>query len=162
VVQSTKLDRIVQQSQGNFCSAFPHTKNGCKNILFYINITAILCTNATIFDRKILKYGFCKKSPRKYAPLTSWTLFSSVFFQISTDLEKNGGKKCSTGQRCIFPRWLITKSIRAQKRWNTAILVHLMTHRYLFWVHILKNLSILNFFQYSKCFWYTQKWDFAT
>ena len=40
-----------------------------------------------------LKYGFCKKSPRKDAPLTSWTLFSSVFFQISTDLEKKRGEK---------------------------------------------------------------------
>ena len=48
---------------------------------------------------RLLKYGFCKKSPRKDAPLTSWTLFSSVFFQISAD------------QRCIFPMWLLIKSI---------------------------------------------------
>ena len=34
-------------------------------------------------------------------PLTSWTLLSPNFFQISADLEKNGGQKCSTGQRFI-------------------------------------------------------------
>ena len=34
--------------------------------------------------------------------LTSWTLLSSLFFQISTDLDKGWGKKCSTGQRLIF------------------------------------------------------------
>ena len=84
-----------------------------------------------------LKYGFYKKSLRKDATLTSWTLFSPVFFQInadwlklhwkanlvmdffvkinfppiSTDLEKNGGKKCSTRQSCIFPKWLLINSI---------------------------------------------------
>ena len=33
----------------------------------------------------ILKYGFHKKYFRKNEPLTSWTLFSPVFFQISAD-----------------------------------------------------------------------------
>ena len=33
------------------------------------------------------------------------------FFQISTWSEKTPGKKCSTGQRCIFPKWLLIKSI---------------------------------------------------
>ena len=32
-----------------------------------------------------LKYGFYKKYFRKNEPLTSWTLFSPVFFQISTE-----------------------------------------------------------------------------
>ena len=50
----------------------------------------------------ILKYGFCKKYFDRNEPLTSWTLLSPVFFQISADLEKNGGQKCSTGQRFIF------------------------------------------------------------
>ena len=35
---------------------------------------------------KRLKYGFCKTLLRKNATLTSWTLFSSLFFQISADL----------------------------------------------------------------------------
>ena len=34
-------------------------------------------------------------------PLTSWTLFSSLFFQISTDLEKKWWPKSSTGQGFI-------------------------------------------------------------
>jgi hypothetical protein len=34
-------------------------------------------------------------------PLTSWTLLFSLFFQISTGLDKKWGKKCSTGQRFI-------------------------------------------------------------
>ena len=37
---------------------------------------------------KPLKYGFCKKYSDRNEPLTSWTLLSSVFFQISADLEK--------------------------------------------------------------------------
>ena len=37
----------------------------------------------------------------KNEPLTSWTLFSSLFVQISADLEKKWGQKCSTGQRFI-------------------------------------------------------------
>ena len=40
-----------------------------------------------------LKYGFYKKSLRKDAPLTSWTLFSSLFFQISTDIWKKSEEK---------------------------------------------------------------------
>ena len=43
----------------------------------------------------LLKYGFCNE------PLTSWILFSSLFFQISTDLEKKWEPKSSTGQRFI-------------------------------------------------------------
>ena len=35
-------------------------------------------------------------------PLTSWTLFSSLFGRISADLAKKWGKKCSTGQKFIF------------------------------------------------------------
>ena len=75
-------------------------------------------TNATLknyFENQkclfLPKYGFCKKSLRKDAPLPSWTLFSSLWFQISADLESKWRKKGSTGQRCIFPRWLLTKSI---------------------------------------------------
>ena len=49
-----------------------------------------------------LKYGFCKKYFDRNEPLTSWTLLSPVFFQIRADLEKNGGQKCSIGQRFIF------------------------------------------------------------
>ena len=51
---------------------------------------------------------FVKSYFGKNEPLTSWTLLSPVFFQISADLEKkgdlekNGGQKCSTGQRFIF------------------------------------------------------------
>jgi hypothetical protein len=33
--------------------------------------------------------------------LTSWTLFSSLFVQISADLENKWGQKCSTGQSFI-------------------------------------------------------------
>ena len=46
-----------------------------------------------------LKYGFCKKYFDRYEPLTS------------ADLEKNGGQKCSTGQRSISIKVLLTKSI---------------------------------------------------
>ena len=42
---------------------------------------------------------FVKSYFGKNEPLTSWTRLSPVFFQISTDLGKNGGQKCSTGQR---------------------------------------------------------------
>ena len=45
---------------------------------------------------------FAKSYFGKNEPLTSWTLLSPVFFQISADLEKHGGQKCSTGQRFIF------------------------------------------------------------
>ena len=42
---------------------------------------------------------FIKSYFGKNEPLTSWTLLSPIFFQISavisTDLEKNGGQKCS-------------------------------------------------------------------
>jgi hypothetical protein len=34
-------------------------------------------------------------------PLTSWTLFSSLFGRLSADPAKKWGKKCSTGQRFI-------------------------------------------------------------
>ena len=34
-------------------------------------------------DLLCLKYGFCKKSLLKDVTLTSWTLFSSLFFQIT-------------------------------------------------------------------------------
>ena len=34
-------------------------------------------------DLLCLKYGFCKKSLLKDITLTSWTLFSSLFFQIT-------------------------------------------------------------------------------
>ena len=43
-----------------------------------------------------LKYGFHKKYFQKNEPLTSWTLFSPVFFQISADsvlIWKKRGKK---------------------------------------------------------------------
>ena len=39
------------------------------------------------------------------------TYVSSLEFLISADLEKNGGQKCSTGQRFIFTEVLLTKSI---------------------------------------------------
>ena len=69
-----------------------------------------------------LKYGFCNKSSRKDEPLTSWTLIST---DLSSLLDGFAGcnskptqkwwqtcwKKCSTGQRFIFPKWLATKSI---------------------------------------------------
>ena len=42
------------------------------------------------------------KNPiRNSEPLTSWTLLPSLFFQISADLEKKWGQKCSTGQSFI-------------------------------------------------------------
>ena len=47
---------------------------------------------------------FVKSYFGKNEPLT-------VFFQISADLEKNGGKKCSTCQRFISIEVLLTKSI---------------------------------------------------
>ena len=55
------------------------------------------CTKLQMY----LKYGFCKKLFGTNEPLTSWKLLSSIFFQISADLEKNWGQKCSTGQRFI-------------------------------------------------------------
>ena len=49
----------------------------------------------------LLEYGFCKKYFNRNEPLTIRKLLSSILFQISADLEKNGGQKCSTGQRFI-------------------------------------------------------------
>ena len=49
--------------------------------------------------KKALKYGFCKKYFDRNEPLNS------------ADLEKNGGQKCSTGQRFIFSEVLLMKSI---------------------------------------------------
>ena len=44
---------------------------------------------------------FVRSYFRTNEPLTSWTLLSSLFFQISTNLEKKWGQKGSTGQRFI-------------------------------------------------------------
>ena len=81
----------------------------------------------------ILKYGFHKKYFRKNEPLTSWTLFSPVFFQISadwlklhwkanlvmdffvkinfppisTDLEKNGGKSVQLVRGSFFRKYFL-------------------------------------------------------
>ena len=35
---------------------------------------------------RTLKYGFCKKYFKRNEPLTSWTLLSPVFFQISAEV----------------------------------------------------------------------------
>ena len=56
-----------------------------------------------------LKYGFYKKSLRKDAPLTSWTLISSDFFQISTDLEKKGEKYVFSHVCCLVV-WLLSRT----------------------------------------------------
>ena len=73
--------------------------------------------------QNLLKYGFCNKSFRKDEPLTSWTLFSNIFvINIRFSSNQNIGegesnfdeicwKKCSTDQRFIFSKWLVTKSI---------------------------------------------------
>ena len=45
------------------------------------------------FFEVLLKYGFHKKYSRKNEPLTSWTLFSPVFFQISADQCWSGKKR---------------------------------------------------------------------
>ena len=45
------------------------------------------------YGKHPLKYGFHKKYFRKNEPLTSWTLFSPVFFQISTDQHWSGKKR---------------------------------------------------------------------
>ena len=52
------------------------------------------------FYVRILKYGFCKKLLQY-----KWTSDQlNTFFQISADLEKKWGQKCSTGQRFIFTK----------------------------------------------------------
>ena len=67
-----------------------------------------------------LKYGFCNKSFWK--DLTSWTLFSTCLssllgvFAITPSKPTQKWwqicwKKCSTCQRFIFPKWLLTKFI---------------------------------------------------
>ena len=73
-----------------------------------------------------LKCGFCKKSLRKDEPLTSWTRFWAYLLSLlgGFAVAPSGfsvaptqkwwqicSKKCSTGQRFIFLKWLFTKSI---------------------------------------------------
>ena len=50
----------------------------------------------------LLKYGFCKKSPRKNAPLTSWTPFPP-----SADLEKYGGKSVQLVRGSFFRKYFL-------------------------------------------------------
>ena len=66
-----------------------------KGLLIFTGSTAIAITFNQMemnWSFSILKYGFCNKSFRKDEPLTS-------------------SKKCSTGQRFIVRKWLVTKSI---------------------------------------------------
>ena len=71
-------------------------------LFWRIQISYCKCLMPKPLKWGILKYGFCKKYFDRNEPLTSWTLFPPFFFQISADLEKNGGQKCSTGQKFIF------------------------------------------------------------
>ena len=85
-----------------------------------------LYTSLKLLEKNRLKYEFCKKSLRKDEPLTSWTLFwaylssllggfavvPSGFAVVPTQKWwQTCSKKCSTGQRFIFLKWLLTKSI---------------------------------------------------
>ena len=58
-----------------------------------------------------LKYGFCKKYFRKNEPLTSWTLFSPVFFQISTESaliwKKTGEKSVQLVRGSFFRKYFL-------------------------------------------------------
>ena len=49
----------------------------------------------------LLKYGFRKNLLRYKWTSDHLNTFSLLFFQISADLEKKWGKKCSTGQKLI-------------------------------------------------------------
>ena len=54
-----------------------------------------------------LIYGFWKNPLQKDEPLTSWTIFS----HFGVPIVPKWGKKCSTGQRFIFLKCLLTKSM---------------------------------------------------
>ena len=54
------------------------------------------------WEKIVLKYGFYKKSLRKDAPLTSWTLFSSLFFQISVQLVRGASFRGDFLQNLYF------------------------------------------------------------
>ena len=60
--------------------------------------------NVSLIKVGLLEYGFCKKYFNRNEPLTIRKLLSSILFQISADLEKNGGQKCSTGQSFILSK----------------------------------------------------------
>ena len=51
-------------------------------VLFWLWLATCNCVT---YLSSLLKYGFCKKYFDRNEPLTSWTLLSPVFFQISTD-----------------------------------------------------------------------------
>ena len=129
-----------------------------------------------------LKYGFHKKYFRKSETLTSWTLFSPVFFQInadwlklhwkanlvmdffvkinfqpiSSDLEKNGGKKCSTRQSFIFSEVLLMKSI-FYTSFNTIKLMIGATLAWLYCESLVNCDLFIRFPLYRKYEWHLQR-----
>ena len=50
---------------------------------------------------------FVKSYFGKNEPLTSWTLLSLVFFQISTDLEKKGDKSVQLVRRSFLSKYFL-------------------------------------------------------
>ena len=58
-----------------------------------------------------LKYGFCNKVISERWTSKQLNTFTTYLSSILGVIPIVFWKKCSTGQRCIFPRWLLTKSI---------------------------------------------------
>ena len=87
--------------------------------------------------------------------LTSWTLFPSIFVQISADLEKKWEQKCITGQRFICTE--VTS-------FKIHILIYILCHL-LASINMVKSWSRRTFFfshittaitsAFSPMFWFT-------